>query len=266
MTTELFQSSRFCARVTAGAVVFASLAPALATCACGPVEPAGTPGVLKEGGFVYCEDTNAAPCPADMPVPDHIAVGSTFALEYSDSLSSSSVDSATLTSSDERKLAALATSGPGVNGFQALAAGAATVDVRDPKNDRVIDFVRLDLEDIDLIEIVLCPRAFNAITTTGGAFDRSECGGSPLGGSTVNISMGDALAPTVCALPLDAGGDELAGRLPFQWLMNDSDADLEIFVGEDERCATVGGLTQGAASVTIEAGTTGVVLSLTVGP
>jgi len=39
-----------------------------------------------------------------------------------------------------------------------------------------------------------------------------------------------------------------------------------MFVADDTRCATVGWLTQGTASVTVLAGTTSGVLNFTVGP
>jgi len=235
------------------------LGVALVLCACGPLEPAGTPGALKEGGFVYCEDVTA-PCAGEATIPDGIAVGSRFKIQYSE-------PDVRLSTPDSTKLEVGAVDNDGSTAFHAIEAGNASVEARLTSSDKLLDFVRLDLGDIDSLEFRTCPRAFNAITGDVKSFTRAECGASGSGTTDVDVSLGSGLAPTLCAFALDSQGTELAGRLTFDWAPNEgSVAELEMFVADDTRCATVGGLTQGTASVTVLAGTTSGVLNFTVGP
>jgi hypothetical protein len=231
----------------------------LLVCACGPIEPVGTPGALKEGGFTYCDGV-AQSCAGATAIPDHLAVGSTFTFQFSDSFGNGDL---TLSSSDTSRLQKIATNSDGSISLRALAAGAAQVEARTTMKSELIDFVRLDLQDIDSLKPTVCPRAFNTIPPSGAVFDPADCGGDSQGSSTVEISLGSSLAPTVCARPTGATGDDLDGSLTFEWAVNDGGtAELELFVGTDGvenqpknhgRCATIGGLTVGTASVTVSA-------------
>lgn len=229
--------------------------------ACGPVEPSGTPGALKEGGFTYCEDV-ARGCSPEATIPDHIAVGVTFGVGYSES-------DVTLSSADETALEVFpaASASNGRTDFRGLRAGGASVEARADSDGALIDFVMLDLGDVDTLSIRVCDRSFNAITTSDTEFDSSRCIERSEAGAHVDISQGASLAPTVCAIAVDAAGNDLAGRLPCEWSIDESStAELELIVASDTRCAAIGGLTTGAASVTISGGDTSAVLDVTVKP
>lgn len=239
-----------------GAVLLSSFTPA-----CGPVEPVGTPGALKQGGFTYCDGASAGYCGSEATVPDRLAVQSTFTIQFSDTSGD-----VTLSSSDTTRLEELATNDDGSLGLRAAASGSAQVEARSTSKRDLIDFVRLDLEDIDSLALRLCPRGFNAISPSATSFSPEECGGDPAGNSSIEISQGSSLAPTVCVFPVGSDGD-LAGHLTFGWAMNEGGtAELEMFVSEDKRCATIGGLTTGTGSITVSGGATSSVLDVTVSP
>ena len=236
---------------------FVAIALPSFVCACGPTEPPGTQGALKEGGFVYCEDERT--CGPEVTIPDHIAVGSTFTITFAPG--SSSPSGVVLSSSDSTRLERTAT-----NTFRALASGAVQVEARSSIGE-LVDFVSLDLGDIATLALRVCPRAFNSIPYQGAIFDASHCGGEPGGDASVEISQGSSLAPTVCAVPLDGDGNDLDGHLTYEWTIADgASAKLEMFIAVGARCATIGGLTQGNASVVGVTGPTSSVLDITVVP
>lgn len=230
--------------------------------ACGPIEPAGTPGALKEGGFVFCEKGDA-PCSGTGTVPARIAVGSTFGIQFGAPFPEA--DDVTLQSSDETRLDRTAIHSDGSAGFRVLGAGAASVEARTTQDDRLLDFVRLNLAEIATLGVRICPKAFNAITMPGGDFFSSRCGGDPGESPNVDISLGSSLAPTLCSLPVDADSKTLGGHLDFAWTINrGATANLEMFVSKDGRCATIGGLTQGNATLTVGAGSASTEIPVTV--
>jgi hypothetical protein len=251
----------------------ATLASSLAS-ACGPYEPSGTPGALKEGGFTYC--SGALPsCSSASAVPDHLAVASTFTIQFSGN------DNVTLSSSDSGRLRKMGTNDDGSASFRVVGSGSAQVEARVPSDsaqatttDELLDFVRLDLQDIDSLIPRLCPRAFNAIASSASVFDPADCGGETEGTTGIDISQGSSLAPTVCAFPIGSSGDDLRGNLAFDWVVDPgATAELELFVGTDAssdetkgagRCATIGGLTVGTANVTVRAGSASSAIAVTV--
>jgi len=166
--------------------------------------------------------------------------------------------------------------------FRVIASGSAQVEARVSSNsgqtttDELLDFVRLDLQDIDRLIPRLCPRAFNAIRPPTPVFDPVDCGGETEGNSGIDISRGSSLAPTLCVFPVGSSGDDLRGGLAFDWVVAPgATAELELFVGTDVladqtkvkgRCATIGGLTLGTASVTVRAGSASALIAVTVNP
>lgn len=241
---------------------------AASLCACGPVEPAGTPGALKEGGFLFCDEPvqflGFEGCPTTETVPKKIAVGSDFTVSFSDP---NGDKEPVLSSPDEHRLELVRRDDFGDASFRASAAGPVTVEARLPSDDRLLDLVRFDLADVQALELRLCPHWFNAIREPFGGFDVSQCDGAG-GTSTLEISQGASLAPTVCWFPVDDAGDDLAGHFDYGWTTNDgATTELEIFVNQNWRCATIGGLTQGTATITVSAGTTATgAFDVTVGP
>jgi hypothetical protein len=216
----------------------------LAVSACGslvPIEPSGTPGALKEGGFSYCEDVSVG-CPDDQPIPDHIAVGATFALSYSGG-------GTVLSSANETVLATLPIERTGFTGFRVLHAGAATVKAR-TVDDQLVDYVDLNLDSVASVSVRLCPRAWNAIVLPTDGFEPTDCGADTSGTGSVVVSRGASLAPTFCGFEIDSEGRELGGDVPLEWTRSPASvAALDLHVGSDGRCATVGGLTLGAATL-----------------
>lgn len=241
--------------------ILASLS--IAAAACGPVEPPGTPGALKEGGFVYCEDSGST-CASSDGIPHHIAVGATFEVRFveSDFVSSS----AELASTDATALKASPPESDGTTQFRALRAGTATIQAKNPSDSRVLDFVTVDMKDVDNLGVDSCARAFNAISSPNAPFDPAECAGTPQTG-TVEISQGSSLAPTLCATTRDASNADLGGLLQFDWSSSaDGTAEIEILVGHDSRCASLGGLTVGTATLTVAMGNASTSFDVSVKP
>ena len=262
---------------TVGFALFGAILASSLVSACGPYEPSGTPGALKEGGFNYCNGAVSS-CRSDSAVPDHLAVASTFTIQFS-----GGGGDVSLSSSDSGRLQKMGTNDDGSASFRVMASGSAQVEARVPSDsgqttttDELLDFVRLDLQDIDKLIPRLCPRAFNAIQSSETVFDPVDCGGETEGNSGIDISHGSSLAPTVCAFPVGSSGDDLRGGLAFDWVVNPgATAELELFVGTDVfsdqtkgngRCATIGGLTVGTASVTVHAGSASAAIAVTVNP
>jgi hypothetical protein len=260
MTTNTGESRRIPLR--------AALCVALTASGCGPVEPLGTPGALKAGGFTYCDTSSNVlgdqACTPSGSVPDRIAVGSTFRMSFS---ATDSSETPTLSSSDSNKLEMVNADQSGDAGFQVVAAGSASVEARLPSKDTLLDFVQLELVDVESLALRICPRGSNAFVPqpSGFVIGLDECGGKPAGDASVEISRGASVAPTVCAFPVDGAKNDLAGHFEIAWTVDDgSTAKLEMFVANDGTCATIGGLTLGTAPVTVTAGTLSTVLDVTV--
>lgn len=235
--------------------------------ACDPVEPSGTQGALKATGFIYC-DGNEGSCDGKTTIPDRLAVRSTFTIQLSSNTGEFGFFGGGLvaSSSDTTRLEAIATNDDGSVAFRALSSGAVQVELRGSSKE-LIDFVRLDLDDVATLALRVCPRAFNAVTKQGAFFDASQCGGEAKGNSSVEISQGSSLAPTVCAVPINAASEDLEGRLTFDWsIAADATGQLEMFVSEDARCATLGGFREGSASVTVASDTKSNTLEVQVVP
>ncbi|HEX3595453.1 MAG TPA: hypothetical protein VHU80_10135 [Polyangiaceae bacterium] len=228
--------------------LFVSLLPL--ALGCQPIEPSGTVGELHQGGFDYCESPDICD---GAPIPDRIAVASTFLLSFS--------EDATV-SSDSPKL--LAGPSGGDPTFHALGAGHVKVSARDP-DGALVDYVTVDLSDIAGVDLVQCARAFNAVRTAGDVFFPSDCDGGTT--KVLTISRGDSLAPTVCVRMLDEDDDVLGGAPDADWTVStDASAALQLEVARDPRCATVGGLTLGRARVTVAIGEANAGLDVQVEP
>jgi hypothetical protein len=221
---------------------------------CKPIEPGGTPGALHEGGFDYCE--SADPC-NDSSIPDRLAVPSTFRLGFSDG-------DVTLSSDSPERLEATPGS-DAVTTFRALSAGNVKISARTSSEGKLVDYVTVALVDLASLQIDQCPRAFNAITTSGGSFDPGDCGGAP--STELAFSRGDSLSPTVCLRMRDEHGSELGGAPDATWTAStSSSAELQVDVGSDSRCATIGGLTVGQAQVVVDVAGISAPLDVTVTP
>ncbi len=220
---------------------FALLLPA-----CEPIEPAGTPGVFHEGGFSYCDLPHGI-CDVERPLPNRIAVSSVFWLQYSPAVDQATV----LASSDDTRLSAVGT--PTDSGeFRALQAGAVRAEAMNVSQHGLLDYVNLTLGNIDHIGVRSCSRAYNAITSPDGGFDPASCDASDAGLSTIEISRGTSLAPTVCVVVTAVDGVELGGALPVSWTASGDDpASVTLFVGEDSRCATLAATRLGSTSITV---------------
>jgi hypothetical protein len=207
--------------------------------ACGEYEPLGTPGSLREGGFRYCETGRGCD---SQPIPDFIGVGSTFGMQFSRG-------DVVLESGTPDRLERLLDS---EDDFRVLRAGTAIIEARADYGNELLDYVYVAFADVRSLHLRLCERAFNAIRSPGDRFDRDGChaahAADPL---RLVIARGESLAPTLCVLPLDSAGGALAGHFPIHWAVSpESEANLQLNVGSDPRCATIGGLTLGTARIT----------------
>ena len=247
--------------------LLAGLAAIANGCGGRPREPGGTPGEFHAGTFAYCD----AQCG---PIPELIAVGTTFSFEFS----SEDVD---LASSDPDKLeeTSLTPGQPHIASFEeyasvyaefrALASGVVNIEARAVPGGEVVDYVTVSLVEIDRLGLFSCDRAFNAIGRYYyKSFGIRDC--VPLTGpetTQVVIARGQSLAPTFCALAFDAEGTPLGGRFDMSWATSpESEAALQIYVGSDPRCATIGGLTLGQATLIVTFETHSVQLDVTVEP
>jgi len=238
--------------------VLVSLGLFLGTAACGPpVEPGGTPGALKSGGFVYCR--SAGSCDYRAKMPAQLAVGATFGLEFDGEYSGS-----VRLSSPNGALESVANEDP-VWVFRGTRPGHATVEARDEADDTLVDYVDLELAALSRIEPRECDRAFNALHDSTDTFDPTTCRSSGAV-SALTLSRGAELAPTLCVFPVDGSGHDLGGTLDTpQWTVGPP-AELELHVAADGLCATIGGLTLGTASVTITSQGQQAALDVTVAP
>ena len=226
-------------------VVRGAMALFLGAAGCGPpAEPSGTPGSMRAGGFVFCDPSGH--CGESEPLPDGIAVDSVFDMKFD------GYTDAVLVSANEARLRTEQEEDGGTR-FLAMVPGPATVEARDPSDHQLIDTITLTLTSVAALRPEQCARAFNVITEPDQRFDPAECAGDDIAGSGLTISRGASLAPTVCVVPLDAGGTVLSGLLAGQFEIAGA-AQLELHTDEGSRCATIGGLTLGDALVTVMAG------------
>ncbi|HEX4337367.1 MAG TPA: hypothetical protein VH062_15730 [Polyangiaceae bacterium] len=224
-------------------------ATALFVVGCGPpIEPDGTPGALRAGGFVYCDPANH--CGYSDPLPDGIAVGSVFELMFDDGDSG-----IVLSSANDDRLQTVTEQAPegDATQFRAILPGPATVEARDSVDGELIDTITLALKSVVSLGSETCARSFNVIEDASYVFDPFDCAGTTIGTSGVTISRGSSLAPTVCVMPLGDSGTVLSGLLSGTFAAS-GDAQLEIHVDAEGRCATIGGLTLGDAKVKMTTG------------
>jgi hypothetical protein len=219
---------------------------------CGPMgDPAGTPGATRNGAFVYCDPEGEC---SDR-IPDAIAVGASFTLfftEYFWGLTSSF--SGTLEPDAGGRLSTVS-AGEGTTLFRAIAPGAAAVDAVYPRPSRVlVDYTTVQLVDVASLRVQECSRDFNAITSQRDVYPLSSCAGPDRDTTTLDVSRGASLAPTVCVLPVDDAGHDLAGQLDYEWTDGaDGTAQLEMHLDHARRCLTVGGLTLGTSELSVRA-------------
>jgi hypothetical protein len=218
--------------------------------ACEPVvatEPPGTAGALHEGNFVYC-DAPSAGCEDDA-MPDAIAVGATFGVSFD--------GGGTLSSNSGQVLQRLPQTVDQESEFLALRAGDASLLVRQT-DGTVVDYVNLLLVAPTALEFHVCADEYN--TSVSPCYLDAAV-------PDLTLSRGSSLAPSVCVFPISTAGTLLSGGLPVQWSRgDDSVADLEIDVDADPRCATIGGLTLGAATLTATTAKLTSTLKVTVAP
>jgi hypothetical protein len=202
--------------------------------------------VFHQGGFSYCDLPHGI-CDVERPPPNRIAVSSVFWLQYSPAVDEATV----LVSSDDARLTAVGT--PTNSGeFRALQAGAVRAEALNVSQQGLLDYVNLTLGNIDHIGVRSCSRVYNAITSPDGGFDPATCDAADAGVSTIEISRGTSLAPTVCVVATAVDGVELGGALPVSWTASGDDpASVNVFVAEDSRCATLAATTLGLSSITV---------------
>jgi hypothetical protein len=255
----------------------------VALAACGPIEPGGTLGGLREVGFWY-RDTDSSG-----PIPDGIGVGAGFSIgvdtgsaydedyeDYEDYDDYDDYERIVLSSSDPRKLERLprntAYDGTYHPDFRALAAGVVNINATrtdEPGAEPVlVDYITVRLVEVDRIEVRACDRGFNAIREPGATHYSADCLASAAGtGAYTMISRGASLAPTFCVVPFDDGRTSLGGHFEIQWEQSPAEEQrLQINVSESNRCATIGGLKLGAATVTARLESHSVEIAFTVEP
>jgi hypothetical protein len=222
--------------------------PLFAALACGPpVEPDGNPGALHFGAFEYCE--SKATCNGS-PFPAHIAVGTSFVVSFSYAKVGSDGELLDTTTNDD-----------GSATFRALTEGETKITARDD-DGTLLDYVTVSTSDPTSLVVEQCPRSFNAIQISGEYFDSGNCVEAPPL-TTLGLSRGSSIAPTLCLRLFDGADDELGGAPAANWSVEkiparpqvlvppDPSATLQLEVAIDTRCASVGALTTGDARLTV---------------
>jgi hypothetical protein len=238
--------------------------PLVLSFACGPpVEPDGTPGALNFGAFEYCETKDT--CDGSR-FPDRIAVGTSFyvSFEYAN------------VASDGRLLDAT-TNDDGSTIFHVRAEGKAKITASD-EDGTLLDYLTVSTSDAASLELEQCPRSFNALGLLGDDyFDPGACKVAPPS-TTLQLSRGSSLAPTLCLRMLDASGHDLGGAPDARWSVTkapapehtlappDPRAMLQLTVARDARCASVGALTVGDAALSVSLGDLTTAVSVTAAP
>ncbi len=243
--------------------VVAALPLVLSFACAPPIEPDGTPGALDFGAFEYCESKDT--CDGSR-FPDRIAVGASFYVSF---------ESAKV-ASDGRLLGAT-TNDDGSAVFHVLAEGQAKITASD-EDGTLLDYFTVSTSDAASLELEQCPRSFNALGPLGDDyFDPSRCQVAPPS-TTVQLSRGSSLAPTLCLRLLDASGRELGGAPDARWRVTkapspervvappDPPGTLQLTVARDARCASVGALTVGDAGLSVSVGDLTTAVSVTAAP
>lgn len=219
----------------------ALLIAALVTSGCGGDlhSSPGSRGMLRQGAFYYCDDSQCDDCLNSFhsylwgAFPGGIGVGATFTARYNPDDHAGSVN---VESPLPDRLEPLDTVIDRTK-FRALHAGKATLYARSEAQHRLVDALEIDL--FDVVALNVQP---GSLPADGGAPD------------IITIGLNASSPTSLCATALDTSGEHIAGVFPWVWSSSDNAVVWVDESSSEANCSTLSPLSVGSATITASIG------------